>query len=495
MNVNQTNYYQAIEQIGINHLSPALKEGHALIERVTKQNTDWSKFQTYKRAIELQFEAVTILLKNKSETPKASKVIPTQVTKAKQTPTSKPKLKPLKKATVSDDEEIDSEQVELISPEVAFIKRFASFNGKTKTNEQIGSFIRSLHKAIAERRIRKTSPHAKLINEIQKELLNRYHAKGNVKSFDFSEKQFLAYKQFSKSEVIYPSIRFIKQFIGINGKEITKEKATALHDRIVSAIEKERLSKKDKYIKHIDHILAVLKKFVKESRTTLPISESQLNGLEGILSSCMCQHKTASSKHNSLSGLPTPIEPKNKILNSIEVLALKSNKINFIGKWLTFIGNPSQGFTVMIYGKPKFGKSYLAVAFAGYLARNHGKVLYMAIEEGFDDTLKQKLDDKNVAHVNLDVSDYLPNDLSSYQFVFIDSVNKAQLSTEQLDMLERKYPTISFVYVFQTTKDGNFKGAMEFKHNVDVVIEVPERGKAVQYGRFNQGSEMGIFES
>jgi hypothetical protein len=28
---------------------------------------------------------------------------------------------------------------------------------------------------------------------------------------------------------------------------------------------------------------------------------------------------------------------------------------------------------------------------------------------------------------------------------------------------------------------------------VDVVIEVPEKGKAVQMGRFNQGGEMDIF--
>jgi hypothetical protein len=28
-----------------------------------------------------------------------------------------------------------------------------------------------------------------------------------------------------------------------------------------------------------------------------------------------------------------------------------------------------------------------------------------------------------------------------------------------------------------------------------VVIEVPERGKAVQFGRFNQGGEMDIFDN
>jgi hypothetical protein len=28
---------------------------------------------------------------------------------------------------------------------------------------------------------------------------------------------------------------------------------------------------------------------------------------------------------------------------------------------------------------------------------------------------------------------------------------------------------------------------------VDVVIEIPEKGKAVQFGRYNQGGEMDIF--
>lgn len=45
-----------------------------------------------------------------------------------------------------------------------------------------------------------------------------------------------------------------------------------------------------------------------------------------------------------------------------------------------------------------------------------------------------------------------------------------------------------------TEKDGNFRGKNEFQHDVDVVIEVPEQGKAVQFGRYNQGGEMNIFE-
>lgn len=50
------------------------------------------------------------------------------------------------------------------------------------------------------------------------------------------------------------------------------------------------------------------------------------------------------------------------------------------------------------------------------------------------------------------------------------------------------------VPLFQTTKDGKFRGANSFQHDVDVVIDIPEKGRAVQMGRFNQGGEMYIFD-
>lgn len=49
-------------------------------------------------------------------------------------------------------------------------------------------------------------------------------------------------------------------------------------------------------------------------------------------------------------------------------------------------------------------------------------------------------------------------------------------------------------HVFQTTKDGNFRGSQASEHDVDAIIEVYEKGKARQSGRFNQGGEMDIFE-
>jgi hypothetical protein len=198
------------------------------------------------------------------------------------------------------------------------------------------------------------------------------------------------------------------------------------------------------------------------------------------------------AKRVSLEGTPAS---KGKLMNSTDFVKLSFQRIGFTGKWLDLMGDPAPGFTAMVFGKPKFGKSFLCIEWAGYLARNHGKVLYAAKEEGLDATLQDKLKGKEVQHPNLTVSDYIPADLSAYDFIFLDSVNKFGLSPEDLEKLKKANPGKSFIYIFQSTKEGKFRGTNEYQHDVDVVIEVPEKGKAVQFGRFNQGGQMDIFDN
>jgi hypothetical protein len=182
-----------------------------------------------------------------------------------------------------------------------------------------------------------------------------------------------------------------------------------------------------------------------------------------------------------------------EVISSTDLANTEFKTIGFKDKWLAFIGDPSPGFSAMVFGMPKMGKSYLCIDFASYLAKNHGKVLYISKEEYGSPTLKKKLDDKQAASGNLDFAGSLPNNLSDYQFVFIDSVTSMKLSPADLQELKGKYPAVSFIYVFQVTKAGSARGTNEYMHNVDVVIQIPERGRAVQFGRFNQGGEMDIF--
>ena len=96
-------------------------------------------------------------------------------------------------------------------------------------------------------------------------------------------------------------------------------------------------------------------------------------------------------------------------------------------------------------------------------------------------------------HTNLFISDYLPEDLTKYDFIFLDSVTKLGLTPNDIEKLRKSNLGKSFIFVFQVTKDGHFRGRNDFQHDVDIVIEVLEHGRAVQFGRYNQGGEIQIF--
>lgn len=293
--------------------------------------------------------------------------------------------------------------------------------------------------------------------------------------------------------------KFVKRFLLLNGKTHQKKEIEGFLNDVQNAIKEKEITKDSVLSKEILSIQSKLLTTVNNMGRSIKVelAADTKRKLQLALNKMKPKPAPRKPKKNQLNGVEDKLEvvdPKQNLMNSIDFAKLHFNSIGFSGKWLNLIGDPSPGFTAMVFGKPKMGKSYLCVDFAGYLARNHGTVLYVANEEKLDATLQMKLNDKDVKHENLFVSDYLPTDLSKYQFVILDSVNNLGLSPQDLQMLKRKNPGKSFIFIFQTTKDGKFKGANSYQHDVDVVIEVPERGKATQFGRFNQGGEMSIFD-
>ena len=261
-----------------------------------------------------------------------------------------------------------------------------------------------------------------------------------------------------------------------------KEKAVQLLAQMERAVNiKKTIGKKDPYADVLKKAWDNLTFYTKnKEEKALQIEQRELNGLQGLL--------------GGLNGFEDDKQKmKSSVMSSMDFANKHFDTIGLKGKWLNLIGDPSSNFTAMVFGKPKMGKSYLCIDFAGYLARYHGKVLYVAKEEGLDMTLQMKLNEKHVQHPDLYVASVLPENLSPYDFIFLDSVNKLGLKPEDLNRLKALNPAKSFVFIFQSTKQGTFRGENSFQHDVDVVIEVPERGKAVQMGRFNQGGEMEIF--
>lgn len=489
--ITANNYYNKINSIGANQLPPTLLKSHELVNKVTQEGASWETYNgnsTIKRMIDLYFTKLNEYAEQHKPKQSAKKEAPKREQKTtKEKSNIVPTVKTVKAKKVD-----TANQVEHIEDELKFIKRFTLLNGKTKTAEQVLGFLNSVQKAIIEKRIRKTSPYAAEIKIIQEKLVQTYNAMGTSIQIHLKPETMEKMIKLVKSEKVMPSIKFIKRYVSLQGKVGVKDKAKKLLNDMQKAVKQGVLTKADKYSDKVNTMYLNLHNLITKPKQhdALDISKHELNGLMGILNSCGCGC-------NGLDGVEDedePSRPANQIMNSVDFAKMQFDSIGFKGKWLDFIGDPAQGFTAMVFGKPKMGKSYLCIDFAGYLSRNHGKVLYVAKEEKLDATLQKKLNDTNVKHPNLFVSDYLPGNLSEFDYVFIDSVNKMELQPNDLEALKTSFPNVSFIYVFQTTKEGNFRGSNHFQHDVDVVIEVPEKGRATQNGRFNQGGEMQIFD-
>lgn len=497
MTITSKNYYATIENIDRSKLHTDLKATADFVDEVTSNGNNWVLYEQdheIKETLDLFFEKLSEYLaenpiksesKAKTNKRQINNRVRETVVYAKDLVSKKEDKKSGNKKTELKIVSRSGEPVEKISEELRFIKRYTLLHNKTKTRDQIRSFLNSLQRAMTEKRIRKTSTYAKHILDIQEsliELINSFKRDKDIK-IEIASSKLAALQNLTGQQVLMLSTRFIKSYIGLQGKLIENQKAKNLYNRVARAINSSRITEKDPYYNVLTDMLNTLEAFVQKNpaQGVLTIPTRELNGLNGLEDFDNYDEDFTSSQ-----------SPKG-MMNSMDFVQLEFDKIGFTGKWLDFIGNPSPGFSVLVSAPPKFGKSILCTNWAGYLARNHGKVLYVAREEGLDDTLKAKL--KNVAHPNLTVSDYMPDNLEEFEFVFLDSITRLRLSPHELNELKENYPEVSFIFVSQVNKSGKARGSNEFAHDVDCIIEFPERGRAIQYGRFNQGGEMLLFSN
>lgn len=443
MRITTKNYFKAVSEVGFENLPEALKKSHSLIEERTDHGNDWSIYEhdaEVKRVFDLAFEKLFEFIDKKEG---LSGISDNPIIARAKADAAGYKDLPLDKLNMIYRLECDSELEDGLTDEIKIRKS-------------------ALEKAIAEKEGK----------AIPKETMK--------------QESTLAEK-------------FVKRFLLLDGKTIQKQEIEGFLNDVQSAIKSKKITADAKLSKEVQLVQTKLLSLQNTMGKSIKVVLSAATKKQFTTALNKKKKKPSAKKASKkpLSGVedkPEVVDPKQNLMSSIDFAKLHFNSIGFSGKWYDLIGDPSPGFTAMVFGRPKMGKSYLCVDFAGYLARNHGTVLYVANEEKLDATLQMKLNDKDVKHENLFVSDYLPTDLSKYQFIILDSVNNLGLSPQDLQMLKRKNSGKSFIFIFQTTKDGKFKGANSYQHDVDVVIEVPERGKALQFGRFNQGGEMSIFD-
>ena len=181
-----------------------------------------------------------------------------------------------------------------------------------------------------------------------------------------------------------------------------------------------------------------------------------------------------------------------------QLLEMKFDTLNFTGRFLDLIGKPEKCFAGLIWGLPKGGKSNLALRFADYLQEYFGNVLYVAAEEGKSVSMQDKIKDIGGSDMMFietrnrdDIKDFIAK--NKFDFVFIDSINVADIDNDFLESLKQANSKTSFVVIVQATKGGNFKGEQSLEHNCDFVIKVVN-GLAYHKGRFGPESEIEIFK-
>jgi hypothetical protein len=461
MKISRNNYFQHIKRIGIENLPLQLKQAHLAIMSKTDNGRDWKVYDSdpeMKKVIDLAFQKLEELIRFRKEEGLSGAGESPLVKQAKKDAKGYHKL-PLDHLKMILRLEHDAELEDGLTPEIkirkkALLEAIAKKEGLTGVKKK----RENTYKAIALE--------LKFIQRFL-EFHNKVLWRKTFEIFIDELQEAIREKKITKKSPVAKDIVAIQNAVVSAYNSMKSAKHFVLKPTTIKHLNKIIEKHEDAFFEEED------KEILESKKTSLP-----LNGIE----------------HTETVEVKEEILPETKLMSSVDFAKEKFTTIGFKDKWLELIGDPAPGFTAMVFGRPKMGKSYLCIDFAGYLARNHGKVLYVAKEEKLDATLQKKLSEKDVANENLFVSDFLPEDLSAYDFIFLDSVNKLELSPEELANLKVRNPGKSFVFVFQTTKEGKFRGANTFQHDVDVVIEIPEQGKAVQFGRFNQGGEMQIFE-
>jgi len=485
--INTDNYFSITRQIDWDKMPEALAKGHVLVQGASQDN--WSAFDTndnIKRVVIAYFQKLSEYLdKNPAVSPTQENTIPSIPD-----PPQKKQKHPGKKHTIHDehktqhDEVSQTTEVENIDTDVQFIRRYSAMHGKVKSQAQVLTLLHSLQKAILERKIRKDSPYCVEVESMQNQLIRCYEKMGDMVEIKIDGKNLKRYLEIAHSQEGMTSIALLKAYVSLNGKKDVKDKAERLMHRMKKSADQGKVSKKDKYAEKLNEAFNMLKSYTGGDTAFLNINKAQLNGLMGIIGEDLFSQKKSLN-------CSSPQADETLIVGSAELLKMDFHTIGLKGKYHELIGDPSVGFTAMVYGLPKSGKSTMCLDFANHLATHHGKVLFCAVEEGFGYTLKEKVERLKAHHPSLFITDQVPENLNDFEFVFIDSVSKAGIDVNDIDKLRKIHPEISFIFIYHTTKEGNFKGVNSHAHEVDVIVKV-DKGQALSTGRFNAGGKMKI---
>lgn len=169
------------------------------------------------------------------------------------------------------------------------------------------------------------------------------------------------------------------------------------------------------------------------------------------------------------------------------------------GEWKYLFGDVPMPFYIMTWSPPGQGKSTLALLFARHLTQDlNMPALYVAAEEGFSYTMKDKLERMNVYHENFDLTMEIPSvdTIKQYDAIFIDSVTELGMTYAEFKKIidTAKKHGVAIYAVFQSTKQGIFRGKADYEHLVDASAYLNNGNVIFSKNRYGGKGTMNVFE-
>lgn len=291
MKITVKNYFAEIKKVDIKKLPDEMQQAHSVFSDATEKGKDWEIYnddKDIKEMVAIYIKKLNSLLSKAASKPKAKKTAKkkstAKVVKAKPQKTTKATTKTETKSKSKPSIAMTSKtkKVASVNKEIALIKRYVNMLDQERSKKQILLLMNAVQKYLFERRARRVYKYSEELLMINNSLMAAFQKQTPKVKISISKVKENELRQIAGLEKERLAVQFIKEYINVQGKNVTKARVKSLFNRIADSINNGSLTKRDRHWKHIDRILDSLKNFYQNE--ILTIHKAELNGLQGIVS-------------------------------------------------------------------------------------------------------------------------------------------------------------------------------------------------------------------
>lgn len=280
-------------------------------------------------------------------------------------------------------------------------------------------------------------------------------------------------------------LSFIRRFVQLNNKLISKEEIGAFVRSLQKAILKKRIRKSSLYARHIENIQnKLIDQFNQLSdgeKIKIKINAEWLLELKG----CLQPGQTLDGVDTDITRIQTHPRPKSSIFESMTEIESGPSENSFrlpgdLGKLLGDLERFELAIT--LEGDQGGGKTRFGYQLADALAGLGNQIAVFSLEIGKRSDLIRRMREDYIDpanHSKIFITDQLPNGFDTirkaakqFDVVIIDSWNKLNVHSSQFDKLRKDFPNTIFIVIFQRTTQGTIRGGTAPLFDAGINLEV-----------------------